>query len=431
MGRVPLKLAALAFIVAAVAWPLAFAAPTLTTIGTGRTIYFDDWVNIPVNNGKTECSAALKAAFETAGARGAVILGPGSYLIDPTQQVTLGTGQSLVGQGLGATTIQLQSGKTGIGIRLGSQTTLGDLTIAGNDEASTTGATCVSGGATAGIVCRRVRFKDLNLGAADNGIFTSWLLLACEWESNLTADLNITTASKNLGVFGGRMSSASTYGINLTGNPVGVGIYGVDFEGQGTGVFMSSPTGCVVDGCRFNSTVSIAVGSSVVRCAIGENTYGTDEIVPGDVVDKQCTLRGKYYGSTEPAAGVWQQGDVIENRSAGSSGATAVRWFCSTAGTAGSGAVFQPFYRGLASVVGTATWDPGSLATGASEGKDVTVAGATVGATAVAGHTAIVSGMTLNAVVTSSTNVRVTLTNVNAANPTDVSSGTVTVRVLQ
>jgi hypothetical protein len=97
----------------------------------------------------------------------------------------------------------------------------------------------------------------------------------------------------------------------------------------------------------------------------------------------------------------------------------------------GSGGVFTPFYRAPQIIVGTATWDPGSLATGASEGKDVTVSGATVGAVVLAGHTAIASGMTLDAEVISSSVVRVTLTNVNATNPTDMGSGTVTVQVFQ
>jgi len=395
-------------------------------ISAGNTILVDDFANERINDGLTECSAVIARALLASG-RGTAQLGPGTYLIDPTALVTVGAAQTLCGAGMGATKIKLQSSKTGIGIRLNTRATLADLTIEGNDEANTTCAAPVSGGSTAGVVCSRVRFKDCNNGTSDNGIVTGWSFYGCEWESNLTNDFVTNSASKNINFFGGRMASSSTNGINLTSSPVGVGIYGVDFEGQTTGVNLSSPTGCVVDGCRFNCTTSIGVGT-VVRCAIGENTYASDEILPSDVTNKSCTLRGKYYGTASPSAGTWLTGDVVHNSTPGTSKLTAVAWQCSTGGTSGT---WQAVYRGVGLLTGTATWDPGSLNDGQSETKQVTVTGAVVGDLAIATHDQnLPSGMLLTAQAIGSDLVDVVLSNVGAGTQ-NVASGTVTVMVLR
>lgn len=79
---------------------------------------------------------------------------------------------------------------------------------------------------------------------------------------------------------------------------------------------------------------------------------------------------------------------------------------------------------------GATNFDPPSLATGASTTTTVTVTGAAVGdfVEYVAG-TQIAPGFTINGEVTAVNTVTVTISNVSAANPTDLANGTITVRV--
>lgn len=79
---------------------------------------------------------------------------------------------------------------------------------------------------------------------------------------------------------------------------------------------------------------------------------------------------------------------------------------------------------------GSATWDPGSLASGAGESKDVTVTGAALGDFVLPPSFSLdVQDLTLSAQVTSANTVTCTLTNTGFAT-VNLDSGTVYVRVL-
>lgn len=77
---------------------------------------------------------------------------------------------------------------------------------------------------------------------------------------------------------------------------------------------------------------------------------------------------------------------------------------------------------------GSATWDPGSIATAAEAVVEVTVAGAALGDFAVASLSIDVADLTLTACVTAANTVTVQLSNVTGG-AIDLASSTVSVRV--
>jgi len=79
---------------------------------------------------------------------------------------------------------------------------------------------------------------------------------------------------------------------------------------------------------------------------------------------------------------------------------------------------------------GSATWDPGSIADGNEESKDVTVTGAVMGDYAIASFSLDVADLALNAQVTATSTATCVLLN-NTGDAIDLSEGTVYVRVLR
>jgi hypothetical protein len=75
-------------------------------------------------------------------------------------------------------------------------------------------------------------------------------------------------------------------------------------------------------------------------------------------------------------------------------------------------------------VEGSATWNPGSIANGSFEAKDVTVAGAALGDYAIASFSLDVQDLQMSADVTAANRVTVVLTN-NTGAAVDLASGTV------
>lgn len=78
---------------------------------------------------------------------------------------------------------------------------------------------------------------------------------------------------------------------------------------------------------------------------------------------------------------------------------------------------------------GSATWDPGSIADGDEEAKEVTVTGARLGDFAIASFSLDVTDLVINAAVTAANTATVILAN-NTGGAIDLASGTVYVRVL-
>ena len=80
----------------------------------------------------------------------------------------------------------------------------------------------------------------------------------------------------------------------------------------------------------------------------------------------------------------------------------------------------------------SATWDPGSIASGASESTDVTVSGAALGDFVLASFSLDVQDMILSAEVSAANTVTATLSNLSGASPPpNLSSGTLRVLVLK
>ena len=85
---------------------------------------------------------------------------------------------------------------------------------------------------------------------------------------------------------------------------------------------------------------------------------------------------------------------------------------------------------GMAQLAGSATWDPGSIADGNEEAKEVTVTGAALGDFVIGvSHTIDVADVTLTAAVTAADTVTCVLAN-NTGGAIDIATGTVAVRVI-
>ena len=78
----------------------------------------------------------------------------------------------------------------------------------------------------------------------------------------------------------------------------------------------------------------------------------------------------------------------------------------------------------------SASWDPGLIAAGAMEAKDVTVTGAELGDFAIASFSNDVQDLTLDAQVTTANTVTCVLSN-NTGSAVDLAAGTVYVKVFK
>lgn len=81
-------------------------------------------------------------------------------------------------------------------------------------------------------------------------------------------------------------------------------------------------------------------------------------------------------------------------------------------------------------IEGSDTWDPGSIADGDEEAKEVTVTGAALGDYAIASFSLDVTDLTISASVTAADTVTVILAN-NTGGAIDLGSGTVRATVIQ
>jgi len=85
---------------------------------------------------------------------------------------------------------------------------------------------------------------------------------------------------------------------------------------------------------------------------------------------------------------------------------------------------------GITFLQGTATWNPGSIADGDEEAKDITVTGAVLGDLVLCSHSTDVLDGVLRGAVTAADTVTVVLAN-NTGGAIDVTSGTTKALVIQ
>ena len=85
---------------------------------------------------------------------------------------------------------------------------------------------------------------------------------------------------------------------------------------------------------------------------------------------------------------------------------------------------------GINQTATTATWNPASIANGASEDKDITVSGAALGDFVIVSFSLDVVGLVLTAQVTNTNTITATLSN-NTGAAVNLASGTVKILVLK
>ena len=410
-------------------WPLLI----LTVIGSMGAVvssggrypspYVDDWSDTNLIGTSNTCNAALAACTA---ATGRAIFRAGTYKLSLTSATALPDSAAISGQGMGVTILSAVAGETGAGLSAGSDNTLSDLTLAGNDEATTTGLTTANGKHR--VTCTRVEFKDFSTGcSAGNGVINGIAYLGCKWTSNVTG-LSVAVAATGLMVDGGVFNANTTNGISLHGNPTGGKITGCTFVNEPTCINLASSTGITIASNAFLAgTTSIAV-STPVRCEIGDNYWAFDEIVHSDVTNKQLRLHGKYWGTASPSAGIWLTGDVVDNSTPGTSGNTPTQWVCAVGGMSGT---WEEAYRGAGMLTASETWDPDSLDNGQSDTHQMTVTGSAVGDFALATHDQnLPNGFVISAQAIGSDLVDVTISNVGGGTQ-NVLTGTVYVRVIK
>jgi hypothetical protein len=132
------------------------------------------------------------------------------------------------------------------------------------------------------------------------------------------------------------------------------------------------------------------------------------------------------WDTVAPSSGAWLRGErtMLTTPSAGGPSEAVVS-------AAGSPGTHRPTAYLVTQFYGSTTWDPGSLANGASASTTVTVTGAAVGDIALCGFTSITAaGWQMRANITSANTASVTITN-QTGGTVDLPSGTLRVGVMQ
>lgn len=370
-------------------------------------------------DGTTDDAAALTAAVNSAGVL-AVRCGPKSYAF--ASSVTVPAGVRIFGQGQGSTTLYMKTGWTGTILSLGDNCVVQDLTLDGNDDSSTVGGRPAS--AAVNVRFTRVTFSDFSQCSQDVGANKGLVYDACRCLSS-TNGFVFATASSGIVVQNCYFDTLTT-AISSQSGVLSLLLRGNTFVATTTAVSNTGGTGLDSSGNAFISGTNTYVVNSNGRSAIGNDYYGFDETIPTDVLNTQTSFRGRYYGNTSPAGGslTWVAGDFVHYY--GGSTDPTIGWVCSSPGTPGT---WQTIYRGPRAVTGT--WDPSSLAAGASTKTAITTTSLAVGMTALVQFSNdLPDGFIMWAQVTSTTNIDVMLANIGGST-TDVSSGTVTVHLFQ
>lgn len=393
--------------------------------GLKASVYVDDYSDVYLADGKTDATAAILLCLQCSGK---AVLSPGDYLISEAASLTMPDGTTLSGAGMGISRLVGTVGEAGVILRAGTNCTVRDLSVVGSDESGDTASRPATG--KDNVLYERVEFTDCPTGSetsSDSGTMDNLTYRSCKFNSCGTLAFRTNAADVD-GALIDCVIVDCPVGIQFDGSPVGWTVRGCSITSATTCVNLNSAINTSISECSLSGTTSIQLGTGA-SCAIGENYYASDEILPSDVANLQTSLRGVYYGSAEPTVGTWRAGDRVTNTAAGSGTVTPVEWYCTGGGSPGT---WTALYRGVSIVTGTATWNPGTINAGASETTNVTIAGGVLGSVAVAGHSqALPDGWLLSAYVTSSTNAKVVLFNATGSNADPADSGTLTVRVFQ
>lgn len=397
-------------------------------VGVG-TLYPSPWVDDwerGLRDGTVNAAPAIAACLA---ASGVARFREGTYLINPagSYAIQMSDGNQLYGAGPDKTVLQMQSGQTGTAILMATQTLVADLTVRGNDEAGTIGINIATGKHRVRVF--RARCVDVVTGMqAGNGASTGIQVADSTFESN-TYGFRTVTASTSIVIDRCRFVDNTSKGIEFQASPTDITIMNCYSTGAPVGLTSGSAIRMAAIGNNFTDGMSAPAANS--RCTFLHNS-DSGPLTPPSFAGTQANFNGRMYATAEPTSGTWYQGEAVWNSNPGTTGTTAIGWVCTTGGTAGVDAVFQPLYRGTGSRTYTTTWDPASLAAGESATINMTgLSGLATSMTAVAQHTEnLPNGFVLFAQVVSSSAIDVTLANVGGMT-TDVGSGTLVVRVFQ
>lgn len=141
---------------------------------------------------------------------------------------------------------------------------------------------------------------------------------------------------------------------------------------------------------------------------------------PGTTTQK---ARSVTFGSAAPTTRYWEVGAIRWNNAPVVGGN--LGWICVVAGSPGTWATI-----GSVDLQGSAAWNPGSIAAGAREQKDITVTGAALGDFAIGSFSADLLNLNISASVNSANLVSVTLAN-NTGGAIDLAAGTVYAKVIK
>ena len=268
------------------------------------------------------------------------------------------------------------------------------------------------------------------------------LMLACDIESNAKAGVDLryafayTIQSCDFEGNGTDTTSPNIYlhfKTNVADKANMTRIIGNNIEGKSVtaiGVLVDGANQTAIDGNRFDGQVTdnIKTTSNASRTLIGAmNNYATGSASPNDSSASTATLR---YDTTNLIMSASPGILLVPRSSAPPATAEGELWWNST--THQLNARDNSATRVVASgFEGSATYDPPSLAAGASATTAVTVTGAAVGDVVLASHDSITTGgWLISGSVSAANTVRVTLLN-QTGGTVDLASGTLRAVVLR
>jgi hypothetical protein len=405
-------------------------AGTGTSTGAYPSPYVDDWAIVvgvgDLRGGVVDAETAIAACLA---ASGRAILGEGTYLLTPSgaTSIAMADGQTIEGSGIGKTILKMADGQAGVAVTLADDCVLRKLSIRSNDTASTLGARMQSGKHRG--LYDQVEFADLATGSQDGNAAVNGLTYRdCLFRSN---GIGFTTAfaSSNVVLDGCRGLDNTSVDFRLSSSPTDVAITNCYTAGGPLGLQNNSGIRAFVAGNNFTNGMTAPAANS--RCTYINNGDDGTPLTPASFAGTQTLFDGRMYAAAEPTSGVWRQGEAVWHSNPGTSLLNPLAWICSTPGTAGVDAVFQPLYRGNRQIHGDKTWDPPELVSGVSASTTVPIAaGSSLGDFCLGSFSQeLPDGFQLHASVISGNNVRVTLSNIGGAT-TNLAEGELHVLVI-
>lgn len=172
-----------------------------------------------------------------------------------------------------------------------------------------------------------------------------------------------------------------------------------------------------------DAATAIAAGTPMIHTAApsidtgiidGEIVWDPGSILAGNMEAQEVAVVGAIRGDFVLASFSLDVSDLILNAQV-------------TANDVVTAILFNP----LVVLRGSAVWDPASLAVGAADTTTITVTGAVLGDIVQVSFSLDLQELVLTGYVSAADTVEVVLENINAANPVDLASGTVSAMVMQ